>query len=77
LTVENMKKEETRVIATRVTKRFAALLEEYCRQDAHVNLADLIRDAIREKIQKDAPELYARLFMEVSGGGNNAVDIDC
>jgi len=56
----------TRVIATRVTRRFAALLEEYCRQDAHVNLADLIRDAIREKIQREAPELFAKLFQEAS-----------
>jgi hypothetical protein len=59
-----MKKEETRVIATRVTLRFAQLLEQYCSQDAHVNLADLIRDAIREKIQREAPELYTKLFSE-------------
>jgi len=60
------KETRTRVIATRVTRRFAALLEEYCRQDAHVNLADLIRDAIREKIQREAPELFAKLFQEAS-----------
>jgi len=41
-----------------------ALSEEYCRRDAHVNPADFIRDAIREKIEKDAPELYRRLFKE-------------
>lgn len=60
------KEDQTKVIATRVTKRFADLLEKYCQQDAHVNLADLIRDAIREKIRREAPELYNRLFQEAS-----------
>jgi hypothetical protein len=40
------------------------LIEEFCRRDAHVNPADFIRDAIREKLQRDAPELYRQLFME-------------
>ncbi len=56
------KKLKTKVIATRVTQRFAELIEEYCRQDAHVNPADLIRDALREKMQHDAPELFSKLF---------------
>lgn len=59
-----MTKEKTRVMATRVTERFAKLIEEYCRQDAHVNAADLIRDALREKIQREAPELYRQLFRQ-------------
>jgi len=59
-----MKKEKTKVVATRVTQRFAELMEAYCRQDAHVNSADLIRDAIREKIRRDVPKLYAELFKE-------------
>lgn len=57
----------TRVVATRVTVRCAELIElieEFCRRDAHVNPADFIRDAIREKLQRDAPELYRQLFME-------------
>jgi Arc/MetJ-type ribon-helix-helix transcriptional regulator len=59
-----MEKEKTKVVSTRVTQRFADLIEKYCRQDAHVNSADLLRDALREKIQHDAPELYKRLFAE-------------
>lgn len=59
-----MEKEKTKVVATRVSQRFFDLIETYCRQDAHVNSADLIRDALREKIQRDAPELYRRLFEE-------------
>jgi len=30
----------------------------------HINPADYMRDAIREKIQRDLPELYKLLFVE-------------
>ena len=53
---------ETKVVATRVTPQMAELIKEICRRDAHVNPADFIRDAVREKIQRDAPELYSELF---------------
>ena len=53
---------ETKVVATRVTPQLAELIKEICRRDAHVNPADFIRDAVREKIQRDAPELYSELF---------------
>lgn len=53
---------ESKVVATRVTPQLAELIREICRRNAHVNPADFIRDAIREKIQRDAPELYRELF---------------
>ena len=53
---------QTEVVATRVTPQLAELIKEICRRDAHVNPADFIRDAVREKIQRDAPELYRELF---------------
>ena len=59
-----MKAEKTKVVATRVTNRTAKLIEEFCRRDGHVNVADFIRDAIREKLQREAPELYRRFFEE-------------
>jgi post-segregation antitoxin (ccd killing protein) len=52
---------KTKVIATRVTERFADLLEQHC-QDAYINCSDLIRDALREKFRKDAPERFEWLF---------------
>lgn len=60
----SMKAEKTKVVATRVTSNTAELIEEFCRRDGHVNLADFIRDAIREKLQREAPELYRRFFEE-------------
>jgi len=63
-TSENkLPKKKTKVIATRVTERFANLLEQYCRQDAYINCSDLIRDALREKLRKDASERF-KLFLE-------------
>lgn len=63
--------EKTKVVATRVTPQLAELIREICRRDAHVNPADFIRDAVREKIQRDAPELYRELFkIEKASGGS-------
>ena len=37
-------------------------MEKYIELDAHVTESDFVREAIREKIQRDAPELYKKLF---------------
>lgn len=55
---------KTKVVATRVTDPLAKLIERYLKMDAHVSPADFIRDAIREKIQRDAPHLYQELFQQ-------------
>jgi len=57
--------DRTVVISCRVTRRFADLIKRFCELDAHVNQADLLRDSVREKIQREAPELYRQLFEEV------------
>ncbi len=62
--ITNLAKQKTRVIATRVTERYAQVLEEYARKDAYINCADLLRDALREKLQRDAPDLCKTMFEE-------------
>jgi len=59
---------KTKTVATRITVNLARIMEEYCKRDAHVNISDFIRDAIREKLQRDAPELYRQLFLEAEHG---------
>jgi Arc/MetJ-type ribon-helix-helix transcriptional regulator len=72
-TSENeLARNKTKVISTRVTERFAELLEQYCFQDAYINCADLIRYALREKLRKDAPYLFKQLF----DGKNLTADSD-
>jgi hypothetical protein len=59
-----MKAEKTKVVATQVTVKTAELIDEFCLRDGHVNVADFIRDAIREKLHREAPELCRRFFEE-------------
>jgi metal-responsive CopG/Arc/MetJ family transcriptional regulator len=54
--------EQTEVIGVRVTKKLKKLIDKYLEMDAHLSYGDFFRDAAREKIQKDAPELYKMLF---------------
>ncbi|MCS7124805.1 MAG: ribbon-helix-helix domain-containing protein [Candidatus Bathyarchaeota archaeon] len=51
-------------ISARIPSSLKQLMEAFIARDAHLNKSDLIRDAIREKIQREAPELYKRLFLE-------------
>ena len=47
----------------RVPHKLKALMKTYIALDAYKDLSELTRDAIREKIKRDAPELYAELFI--------------
>ena len=38
------------------------LIEEFVSMDTHMNLSEFVRDAIRQKLQKDASHLYNQLF---------------
>ena len=38
------------------------LIEQFVSLDTHTNLSEFVRDAIRQKLQKDAPHLYNQLF---------------
>lgn len=51
-------------INARIPYTLKKLMERFVTLDSHINESDLIRDAIREKIQREAPELYAQLFKE-------------
>ena len=48
----------------RVPHNLKALMKQYIALDAHKDLSELTRDAIREKIRRDAPQLYAELFKQ-------------
>jgi hypothetical protein len=61
-TNEDVVERETVVLSCRVSERFAQLVKKFCSLDSHLNPADLLRDSVREKIAKDAPKLYAKMF---------------
>lgn len=54
-------------ISLRVTKTLADLVKKFVALDTHMNESDFYRDAAREKIQREAPELYNKLFTEKEG----------
>jgi len=59
---KTMEKRKDAYIGVRVPRTLKNLISAIIEVDTHLNEADFVRDAIREKIQRDAPELYRRLF---------------
>jgi len=45
-------------VSFRIPKLMKQIIEEYVKTDLHINASDFFREALREKIQKEAPELY-------------------
>jgi len=50
----------------RVPKTLKELLEKYVSADMHTNISEFTREALREKLQRDAPDLCKQLFKETS-----------
>jgi len=59
-----MEKEETTTITFRLPLTLRDLLKNYLSLDTHMNESDFLREAMREKIKRDAPRLYKKLFEE-------------
>lgn len=49
--------EEPRVIATVVPSTLYRAIVKFVERNSHLNISDFLRDAVREKIEKEAPEL--------------------
>jgi hypothetical protein len=63
----NMPKDKDVRITFRAPATLRDLVRHYISLDAHMNESDFYRDAAREKIQRDAPELYKKLFEKLKG----------
>ncbi|MBS7615007.1 hypothetical protein KEJ18_04675 [Candidatus Bathyarchaeota archaeon] len=50
----------------RVPVRLKILLEKYVSTDMHTNISEFTREALREKLLREAPELCKQLFEEAS-----------
>jgi Arc/MetJ-type ribon-helix-helix transcriptional regulator len=44
----------TIVVSCRVSEKLAEMIKKHCENDMHVNIADFVRDAIREKLERDS-----------------------
>jgi hypothetical protein len=57
-----MDRENLVALNVRVPATLKELMKKYVALDAHKDLLELTRDALREKIKRDAPRLYSELF---------------
>ena len=55
-------------VGMRVPKDLRDLVAKIVESDAHLNESDFMREAVREKAQREAPELYKQL---IHGGTKN------
>jgi Arc/MetJ-type ribon-helix-helix transcriptional regulator len=46
----------------RVPARLKKLVKKYVQNGFHANVSEFAREAFREKLARDAPELYQQLF---------------
>ena len=59
-----MEEEKLVQLNVRVPRTLKELMKEYIELDAHKDISEFTRDALREKIRRDAPDLYGSLFRE-------------
>jgi Arc/MetJ-type ribon-helix-helix transcriptional regulator len=66
-----MAKRELTNLNIKVPTTMKHLLEQHVKRDLHTNISEFTREAIREKLQREAPDLYKQLFKEkeVKEGG--------
>lgn len=49
-------------MTVRVPKTLRDLIKQHIKLDTHVNESEFVRDALREKIQRECPKLYKKQF---------------
>lgn len=55
-------KQDLDVLSVRITKSMTRIIDKFLVIDSHVTKSDFVRDAIRDKIRKEAPHLYLEMF---------------
>jgi len=61
--VSHMSK-ETVNINVRVTPTLKKIIDKYLDSDTYINVSEFTRDALREKIKRDAPRFFEEMFRE-------------
>lgn len=57
-----LERKELAQVSFRVPRVLKDLIKRYLVMDLHMNESEFFRDAIREKLMREAPELYKQLF---------------
>jgi len=53
---------ETVNVNVRITPTFKKIIQKYIAQGTYINISDFARDALREKIKRDAPWLIVEML---------------
>jgi len=53
-------KRESLVLTVRIPPTMRTIMNEIVQVDTHTNLSEFVREAIREKIKRDAPHILER-----------------
>ena len=48
-------------LGVRIPLKLRQIMDEHVCCDTHMNASEFVRDSIREKLHKEAPDLYERL----------------
>jgi len=59
-----VERKELTTICVMIPQTMRDLIEQVVSKDTHNSLSEFVRDAIRQKLQKDASHLYEELFRE-------------
>lgn len=62
--IDSMEEKSVHIVV-RIPRPLRKLIEQHLKLDTHKDLSEFVRDALREKIWKEAPELYSKLFSEI------------
>ena len=68
-------KKELVNLNVRIPSTLKKLIAKYVEYDCHTNASDFTRDALREKLGRDAPELFKQLFIEPKSSAKNRGDL--
>jgi len=55
------KVEDLILLGVRVRRSFYKVVREYMKRNGYATISDFLRDAIREKIKREAPQLFELL----------------
>jgi len=61
---------ETVNVNVRITPTLKKIIEKYIDQDTYINISDFARNALREKIKRDAPWLIDEMLKKMSSTGS-------
>ena len=57
-------------VNVRITPTLKKIIEKYIDQDTYINMSDFARDALREKIKRDAPWLIDDMLKKEDSTGS-------